>query len=93
MRALYGHSLHLVEAGVQRPPPPRLFHGTSSQALNVIRHVGLIPVNRRYLHLTSDIEYASRVASRFNSPVVLIVLSAAAADTGIVFHQANSQVG
>ena len=92
MRALYGHSLHLVEMGVERPPPPQLFHWTCGRALDVIRQVGLIPVTRRYVHLTSDSDYASRVCSKFSSPVVLTVLSAAAADHRIVFRQANSHV-
>ncbi len=93
MRALYGHSLHEVLVGEERRPPRYLFHGTCSNLLTVIREIGLIPTTRRFVHLTSDFDYAARVAaSKYSSPVVLTVLAQGAADMGVVFRQANNHV-
>lgn len=62
VRALYGHSLRNVVVGVIRRPPNILWHGTTAELSPVIQTNGLLPIRRRFVHLTSDRRYAEDVA-------------------------------
>jgi len=73
IRASQGHSID-VDLGLDpREPPARLYHGTASRHLGSIRAEGLVPRDRRYVHLSLDIPTATAVGSRHGSPVVLTV--------------------
>lgn len=93
VRARYGHShadLHL-QASIE--PPNTLYHGTSQAALRLITQAGLQPMGRRYLHLTSDYDYAWRVASRNGRPAAILAVDTdAAVKSGIAFHRASRHV-
>jgi putative RNA 2'-phosphotransferase len=54
IRALYGHSLPEKVLKVPGEPPAVLFHGTSSRLMKQIRHEGLKPMRRQYVHLSVD---------------------------------------
>lgn len=89
IRATYGHSRKNVAAVnyAAVEPPPVLYHGTRSSALNEIRRRGLKPMQRQYVHLSTTVERARRVASRrTHQPVILVIRAEAAARSGIVFH-------
>lgn len=75
IRALYGHSLNvIVEAGFNVGAPASLYHGSSWSALDAIVRDGLIPMQRRMVHLTNVAEEAMAVAQRKGAPIVLAVV-------------------
>ena len=93
IRALYGHSVKGVRAAVRRLPPPDLYHATDANILSNVLTDSLEPMNRCYVHLTSDPAYASCVgASKSQDWVLLAVTTAEAVRNGHEFYQANSHV-
>ena len=74
IRALYGHSLDVViDAGIKIGAPTSLYHGSSWSALDAIVHDGLIPMQRRMVHLTNIAEEAMAVGERKGAPLVLAI--------------------
>jgi len=93
IRARYGHSLAHPIRYEPCTPPPRLYHGTSPDALDSIRREGLKPMERQYVHLSPDPETAVRVGARRNEhPVVITVRAAEAHAAGVEFYQAHEAV-
>jgi putative RNA 2'-phosphotransferase len=73
IRARYGHSIPVrIRYEVEYPAQP-LYHGTSRSRLDSILSVGLLPMKRLYVHLTTSLEDALERARRFPDPVVLAV--------------------
>ncbi len=73
IRASQGHS---VEVDLDLPvvePPELLYHGTVAPVLDVIRAGGLQRMARHHVHLSADVETATRVGSRRGRPVILTV--------------------
>jgi putative RNA 2'-phosphotransferase len=93
IRARYGHSLDRRIQYTPAQPPRMLYHGTSPEALETIRHEGLRPVGRQYVHLSADRETAIAVGARHTAqPVVVTVRAAAASDAGIAFFHPEKRV-
>ena len=70
IRANQGHSVP-VDVNLEKMKPPKfLYHGTADRFLNSIMEEGLKPMNRLYVHLSTDIETAIRVGKRHGNPVV-----------------------
>jgi putative RNA 2'-phosphotransferase len=92
IRARYGHSVSVVQIGTIERPPEILFHGTSTETVDLIKIEGLQPIDRFYVHLTSNIEYAINVGNAKGEMYILKVRAKAAHDAGIVFRRANSHV-
>jgi putative RNA 2'-phosphotransferase len=89
IRANYGHTLAQRIEHAAAPPPALLFHGTAASALPGIRAHGLKPMQRQYVHLTTDESLALRVGARHGKAVCLRVAAAAAAAAGVAFYRAN----
>lgn len=93
IRALYGHSLTggvLKRAAV---PPARLFHGTAPHTWSTIQAVGLLPMRRQFVHLSTDRDTASSVGHRKSaSPVMLVIDAPAASSDGVAFYAGNDLV-
>ena len=64
IRARYGHSLAQPITYEPCTPPRILYHGTSQRVLAAIGSEGLRPMERQYVHLSSDPETATRVGAR-----------------------------
>jgi putative RNA 2'-phosphotransferase len=92
IRAAYGHSIPLGILPDIRVPPTALFHGTAENALPMIFREGLKPMGRRFVHLSSDRDYALRVANSKQGHAVLVVLADQAHAAGITFRRANEHV-
>lgn len=93
IRALYGHSLSGKLVREPAIPPPVLYHGTSPAALEAIRAQGLRPMNRQYVHLSTDIPTARQVGERkAERPVILTIDAARAHAGGIPFYRGNDLV-
>ena len=92
IRATYGHSIEKKIEFEPAEPPDVLFHGTSEQAYAHIQKEGLKPMNRQYVHLSSDFETAQRVGLRHgkNSVIVMYIDAVQMHKDGFKFyHSAN----
>ncbi len=93
IRALYGHSVPGRLAREEAPPPDLLFHGTSPQAWERIRHEGLVPMGRQYVHLSVVVDMALQVGRRkARRPTILLVRAGEAGAAGVRFYRGNDQV-
>lgn len=92
IRANQGHSIE-VNLGLEPVEPPELlYHGTATRFLESIKAQGLLPQNRQYVHLSADIETATRVGQRHGKPVVLIIPALKLHQQGHQFFQAQNGV-
>ncbi|MEO8704400.1 MAG: RNA 2'-phosphotransferase [Kofleriaceae bacterium] len=92
IRANQGHS---VDVDLQLPPatpPAILFHGTVAPALPSIRTKGLIKGERHHVHLSAELDTATKVGKRRGAPVILEVRAAAMVAAGHVFFLSNNGV-
>ncbi|MFO0979949.1 MAG: RNA 2'-phosphotransferase [Planctomycetaceae bacterium] len=92
VRALYGHSLAHVSAGIPESPPHTLYHGTSVASLPEIAVQGLLPGTRCDVHLTSDLDYARLVSATHSDACVLVVRTDGPVRSGTLYRRANRHV-
>ena len=91
IRALYGHTISVEK--MLGTPPAILYHGTSHQSIPAIMEQGLLPMARRYVHLSVDIKTATRVGRRKDpNPVILLVHALDALRDGVRFYVGNDAV-
>ena len=69
-----------------------LYHGTIGECLENIRNIGLIKMQRQYVHLSTSIETAKKVGARRGSPVVLMVDSQGMSLDGYDFYISENGV-
>jgi putative RNA 2'-phosphotransferase len=92
IRANQGHSVE-VELGYEPAEPPELlYHGTVAEALPGIRVDGLVPMSRHAVHLSADVETASRVGGRRGAPVVLEIRAGEMHRAGHAFSRSANGV-
>ncbi len=92
VRANQGHSVDVdVELEPKRPPAV-LYHGTAQRFLDSVFSIGLLPKGRLYVHLSSDVDTASKVGSRHGSPAVLRVDTGAMVEEGFEFFRSKNGV-
>ncbi|MGA0603972.1 RNA 2'-phosphotransferase [Caulobacter sp. KR2-114] len=92
IRARQGHSVEVSLDLPPQPPPAVLYHGTVERFLDAILAEGLKPMRRHHVHLSADVETATRVGARRGKPVILAVDAAAMAAEGAVFHRTDNGV-
>jgi len=93
IRALYGHSITGKLKKIRANPPGTLFHGTSPETLSLIHQKGLLPMNRQYVHCSTDFATAQQVGQRkAKNPVILVIQAIQAHNTGISFYEGNASV-
>ncbi len=93
IRALYGHSLPVYLRLEEDRRVEWLYHGTTSEAADVILEKGLQPMKRIWVHLSPTIDIALQVGKRRRSgPVILVVDCVEARKAGFKFHMASDQV-
>ena len=85
VRANQGHSIPVDVSLEAVDPPAVLYHGTATKYIDAIRVEGLISKSRLYVHLSPDIETATKVGRRHGEPVVFKVDAKTMADHGITF--------
>ncbi len=92
IRANQGHSV-TVELGLARVvPPAQLFHGTVEAALPGIRATGLQKGARHHVHLSGEVDTATKVGGRRGKPVILVVRAAEMATAGHAFYRSENGV-
>jgi putative RNA 2'-phosphotransferase len=95
IRALYGHS-HYSSSGlftkiqkIASKPPDILYHGTSPSAVKNIMSEGLRPMNRQYVHLSTNEDIALQVGKRKTilkkeeQPIIITISAIEAYNTGV----------
>ena len=93
VRALYGHSFPVYLRLEEDRRVEWLYHGTTSEAADVILVKGLQPMKRLWVHLSPTIDLANHVGKRrTSSPVILVVDCAEARKAGLRFYKASDQV-
>jgi len=92
IRASQGHSVG-VELGLNPVRPPAvLFHGTVERNLASIKKQGLLRCRRNHVHLSADVETATRVGARRGRPVILTIDSAHMSAAGVKFFCSDNNV-
>lgn len=92
IRANQGHSTSVDLQLSEAEPPPQLFHGTVSKFLDAILVEGLKKMNRHDVHLSKDMQTASKVGERRGKPVILVIDSAKMAADGYKFRLSENGV-
>ena len=92
IRASQGHSIG-VDIGLPPSLPPSvLYHGTAERNMASIRANGLLRGQRNHVHLSSDIETATMVGSRYGKPIVLQIEAKRMAQAGFNFYISENGV-
>ncbi len=92
IRARQGHSVDVALDWPRADPPELLWHGTVARFLPAILTEGLQPMRRHHVHLSGDLDTATRVGQRRGPPVILAVRAAALAATGCDFFLTSNGV-
>ena len=91
IRATYGHSTAEKIKFEPSVPPEILFHGTARRFVSSIKQEGLKPMNRQYVHLSSDLDTAMRVGKRHDSkPMIFEVQAGQMYRDGAVFYHSGN---
>lgn len=92
IRANQGHSVELEMDFEEADPPALLYHGTVERFLEDIFHHGLQRMARHHVHLSADIETATKVAQRRGKPVILVIDATAMRADGYPFWRSANGV-
>lgn len=92
IRARQGHSIAVDLSWPIAPPPEFLYHGTVERFLAAIMSEGLRPMDRHHVHLSPDIETATKVGQRRGAPVLLRVEAKHMVDEGAEFRLSSNGV-
>lgn len=92
IRAVHGHSIDVVIDLPNQRPPKLLYHGTTGRFLDSIFSSGLLPMNRKFVHLSETYEQALNVGSRHGKPVLLGVDAEDLHKEGQFFGRSSSGV-
>ena len=92
IRASQGHSVEVELSYAPIEPPETLFHGTVAKFMQSIMEQGLIKGSRHHVHLSADLETASKVGQRRGKPVILTVRSGDMHKAGHAFYKSENGV-
>ena len=92
IRANQGHSIEIDLKLEETEPPETLYHGTYRQVVDVIFKDGLKKMQRHHVHLSSNIQTATRVGERRGKAVILTVESGRMFEDGHVFYLSDNGV-
>jgi len=92
IRANQGHSVDVKINFKEITAPPVLYHGTVGQFIDSIKKKGLIPGKRHHVHLSKDIETATKVGERRGKPIILEIDAKAMQDDWVKFYISDNGV-
>jgi putative RNA 2'-phosphotransferase len=92
IRAAQGHSVDVDLQLEPSVPPDLLYHGTVERFVSSIMEQGLRPQIRRDVHLSADIETATKVGSRRGAPVIFEVDARGMHGGGAEFRRSSNGV-
>jgi len=92
IRANQGHSIN-IDLGLSPVPPPEiLYHGTATRFLDSIQTQGLKKMSRQHVHLSGDIETATKVGRRHGKLALLEIAAQSMSDDGYTFFKSANGV-
>jgi putative RNA 2'-phosphotransferase len=92
IRANQGHSLQVDLQLKEQQPPDILYHGTAFQFLKSIKQNGLLKMNRHHVHLSTDIDTATKVGDRHGDAKILTIDSYQMYKDGFKFYKTSNNV-
>lgn len=92
IRANQGHSIPVDVELEKKEPPKILYHGTGVKSVKAIQEQGLLPMERLYVHLSTDVETATNVGKRHGTPVIFKVNTEQMQKEGYDFFQSVNGV-
>ena len=92
IRANQGHSFEVDLKFKSVTPPDILYHGTAEKNITSILEKGILKRERNYVHLSTDIETASKVGIRYGKPVILEILAFEMHKNGYNFYLSENNV-
>ena len=93
IRANQGHSTNQVDITFKEViPPDILYHGTATRFLNDIDREGLKPMSRQYVHLSKDIETATKVGTRHGKLYIINIDAKKMYEDGYKFYLSENGV-
>ena len=92
IRANQGHSIPVDVELEKKEPPKILYHGTGVKSVKAIQEQGLLPMERLYVHLSTDVETATNIGKRHGTPVIFKVNTEQMQKDGYDFFQSVNGV-
>jgi putative RNA 2'-phosphotransferase len=92
IRANQGHSVKIAMNFQEIIPPTVLYHGTAQHFLPSILQKGLLKGKRHHVHLSKDIQTASKVGQRHGKLLILKVDTEKMVAAGHQFYLTDNQV-
>jgi putative RNA 2'-phosphotransferase len=92
IRANQGHSTEVDLQLKEVEPPEQLFHGTVDRFLDAILAEGLKKMDRHDVHLSKDMETATKVGQRRGKPAILVIDSSRMAADGFKFRVSDNGI-
>jgi putative RNA 2'-phosphotransferase len=92
IRANQGHSVKIDLQLKPMTPPEILYHGTAIRFLDDILKDGLNAQQRQHVHLSKDVETATKVGQRYGKPVILNIKARLMHEQGFVFYLSDNGV-
>ncbi len=92
IRANQGHSIKIDHGFVAIEPPEILYHGTWEKSLASILANGIEKRKRHHVHLSADIETATKVGRRHGKVVILEVTAQKMQQAGHEFYLSENKV-
>jgi putative RNA 2'-phosphotransferase len=92
IKANQGHSVKIALAFQSVTPPDTLYHGTAQHFLKSIQQQGLLKGTRHHVHLSQDIETASKVGRRHGQLMILRIEAKRMYEEGYAFYLSDNHV-
>lgn len=96
IRAVQGHSTKSVNIEFEEVDldsmADKLYHGTGEKYVESILVQGLIPKSRQYVHLSPDLDTATKVGKRHGKPVVFKINTKRMKEMGIKLYKSENNV-
>ncbi|WP_339850357.1 RNA 2'-phosphotransferase [uncultured Dokdonia sp.] len=92
IKATHGHSISIEQELNSELPNKILFHGTASKNIAGIIKNGLLSGQRQYVHLSEDIEMASKVGKRHGKPFLIEINTTELIENGWEFFKTQQNV-
>ncbi|MBR0418823.1 MAG: RNA 2'-phosphotransferase [Erysipelotrichaceae bacterium] len=92
IRANQGHSINVDVELKELTPPDILYHGTGMKNVEAIDKEGLKPMGRLYVHLSKDIETATKVGLRHGKPFIYEIDCKSMVNDGYGFYLSKNGI-
>ncbi|MCK8480436.1 RNA 2'-phosphotransferase [Psychroserpens algicola] len=93
IRANQGHSVKTIDLQLEAIKPPEfLYHGTVEKFISSIQQSGLQKRSRQHVHLSEDLETATKVGSRRGEAIILKIDSGTMFKNGFTFYRSENNV-